>query len=276
VTEVDVRSLKPVHTAPQVAATPASFVPTARRGIRPPEEDLKRSVVSTRPPHRGAESASGGERKAESKGAPVPASRVVTAPPKGEPGSAMPRPPFGQGTIERPTAERAQPPAPPRRDVSRRADKASEGAQAATRQVPPQRQATGPAPKGSASPADRAQPGAPPQKPGGQRTPERGAEPPPSAARQAAPQAPRELKGTGAPPVAAAPSGRRGGPPEAGRPAAAGPQAARTLPGEPANQLSPGRAASRPPEAQKQRHSVPAQDRQKGAPEKGQGERKGG
>ena len=40
----------------------------------------------------------------------------------------MPRPSFGQGTIERPTAERAQPPAPPRRDVSRRADKASEGA----------------------------------------------------------------------------------------------------------------------------------------------------
>ncbi len=274
VTEVDVRSLKPVHTAPQVAAAPASFVPTARRGIRPPEEDLKRSVVSTRPPHRGAESASGGERKAESIGAPAPASRVVTAPPKGEPGSAMPRPSFGQGTIERPTAERAQPPAPPRRDVSRRADKASEGAPAVTRQVPPQPQVTGPAPKGSASPADRALPPKPSQKAEGPRAPERGAERPQSTARQAVPHTPREPQSTSAPPVAAAPSGRQGGPPQVGRREAAG-QPARPLPGEPANQLSPGRAASKPPEP-KPRQSPPAQDRQKGGPEKGQGERKGG
>jgi hypothetical protein len=275
VTEVDVHSLKPIHTAPQVATTPASFVPTARRGIRPPEENLRQSVVSTRPPHRGAESASGGERKAEPAGPAAPAPRVVSAPPRGEPGSAMPRPPFGQGTVERPTAERTQPPAPPRRDVSRRADKASEGAQAVTGQVPPQPQVTGPAPKGSAAPADRALPPAPSQKPEGPRAPERGAERPQSAARQAVPQAPRELQGTSAPPVSAAPSGRRGGPPEAGRPAAAGPQAARTLPGEPANQLSPGRAASKPSEP-KPRQSPPAQDRQKGGPEKGQGERKGG
>ena len=54
VTQVDAKSLQPIHTAPQVAATPASFVPTASRGIRPPEESLKRPVVATRPPHRRA------------------------------------------------------------------------------------------------------------------------------------------------------------------------------------------------------------------------------
>ena len=151
VSQVDVKSLQPIHTAPQVAATPASLAPTARRGIRPPEGDLTRSVVATRPPHRGAESVSGGDRKAESVATPAPTSRVVTAPQRGEPGSAMPRPPFGQGTVERSTTERTQPPAPPRRDVSRRADKAAEGAQAVTRQVPPQPQVASPTPSGSPS-----------------------------------------------------------------------------------------------------------------------------
>jgi hypothetical protein len=250
-------------------------VPTARRGIRPPEESLRQSVVSTRPPHRAAEAAAGAERKAEPAGPAAPLPRVVTAPPKGEPGSAMPRPPFGQGTSARPTAERAQPPAPPRRESARRADKVSEGPQAATRQATPPPQVASPAPSGSPSPTDRRLPPAPSQRAGGQRTPERGAEAPPAAARQTAPPAPRELQGTSAPSAAAAPSGRRGGLPQAGRSEAAGPPA-RPLPGEPANQLSPGRAASRPPEAPKQRHSPPAQDHQKGAPEKGQGERKGG
>jgi len=274
VTEVDVHSLKPIHTAPQVATTPASFVPTARRGIRPPEENLRQSVVSTRPPQRGAESASGGDRKAEPTGLSAPAPRVVTAPPRGEPGSAMPRPPFGQGTIERPTAERTQPPAPPRRDGARRADRAPDSAQTGPRQAPPPPQVTSPAPSGSSSPTDHPLPPAPSQKPESPRAPGRDTEPPPSAARQAVPQAPREPQGTSAPPVSAAPSGRRGGPPQAGRPEAAGPSA-RPLPGEPANQLSPGRAASKPPEP-KQRHTPPAQDQQKGGPEKGQGERKGG
>jgi hypothetical protein len=274
VSQVDVKSLQPIHTAPQVAATPASLAPTARRGIRPPEEDLKRSVVATRPPHRGAESASGGERKADPAATPAPTSRVVTAPQRGEPGSAMPRPPFGQGTVERSTTERTQPPAPPRRESARRADRAPESAQVVTRQATPPPPVTSPAPSGSPSPADRALPPAPSQKAERPRAPERGAEPPPAATRQAVPQAPRELQGTSAPPVAAASSGRRGGSPQAGRPEAAGPPA-RPLPGEPANQLSPGRAAAKSP-APKQRHAPPAQDGQKGGPEKGSGERKGG
>ena len=39
---VDEKSLHVTHEAPQIAARPASFVPTDRRGIRPPEASLKR------------------------------------------------------------------------------------------------------------------------------------------------------------------------------------------------------------------------------------------
>ena len=53
VTQVDEKSLRPIHTAPQVTATPASFVPRESRGIRPPEKVLERSVVATRTPHPG-------------------------------------------------------------------------------------------------------------------------------------------------------------------------------------------------------------------------------
>jgi hypothetical protein len=44
----EVRNLRPVHTAPRVAATPASLVPSTRLGPRPPEHHLKRTVVSSR------------------------------------------------------------------------------------------------------------------------------------------------------------------------------------------------------------------------------------
>jgi hypothetical protein len=123
VTQVDVKSLQPIHTAPQITATPASFVPTASRGIRPPEETLKRSVVATRPPHAGPESATGGERKAGPAGipTPTPAPRIVSAPPRHEPGAAPARPPLGQSGVERRTPDRAQPPSPPKPPVARQA-----------------------------------------------------------------------------------------------------------------------------------------------------------
>ena len=105
VARVDAKSLQVIHTAPQVAATPASFVPTATRGIRPPEESLKRSVVATRPPQRREESASGAERTVGPAGVPAPAPRLVTAPQQREPASVLPRPPFGQSKVERPTAD---------------------------------------------------------------------------------------------------------------------------------------------------------------------------
>src|SRR5262249_26054728 len=50
ITHLDMQRLRPIHGALPVAATPASFVPTTSRGLRPPEESLKRPVVATRPP----------------------------------------------------------------------------------------------------------------------------------------------------------------------------------------------------------------------------------
>jgi hypothetical protein len=113
VAQADVTSLRPTHTAPQIATTPASFVPTASRGVRPPEGSVQRPVVATRPPHTGSEAAAGGERKVGPAGVPMPAPRLVSVPPRRESSPVPARPAFGQSTVERPTADRAQPPQPP-------------------------------------------------------------------------------------------------------------------------------------------------------------------
>jgi len=114
-------------------------VPTATRGIRPPEESLKRSVVATRPPQRREESASGAERTVGPAVVPAPAPRLVTAPKQHEPASVLPRPPLGQGKAERPPAARVQTPAPPQKQGGpQRAEKASEAAPAVARQTSPQ------------------------------------------------------------------------------------------------------------------------------------------
>ncbi len=112
ITQTDVKNLQVIHTAPQIATTPASFVPTATRGIRPPEESLKRSVVATRAPVLGHEAAAGAERKVRPAGIPAPAPRLVSAPPPHEIAPVPARPPFGQSTIERPAPARAEPPPP--------------------------------------------------------------------------------------------------------------------------------------------------------------------
>jgi hypothetical protein len=138
VAHVDVKSLQLIHTGPQVAPTPASFVPTATRGIRPPEESLRRPVVATRPPHRQEESASGAQRTMGPAGIPAPAPRLVSVPQQREPASVLPRPPLGQSKAERPTADLARPPSPPRIGGPQRPEKGSEGAPAVTRQAPPQ------------------------------------------------------------------------------------------------------------------------------------------
>ena len=116
---VDEKSLHVNHEAPQIAARPASFVPTDRRGIRPPEASLKRSVVATRPPHVAPESTPGGERRSGPTGVPAPAPRLVSAPPPRESTPVPDRPPFGQSTVERPVTVRTQPPSPPRTRPSR-------------------------------------------------------------------------------------------------------------------------------------------------------------
>jgi hypothetical protein len=138
VARVDAKSLQITHTAPQVAVTPASFVPTTTRGIRPPEESLKRSVVATRPPHRREESASGAERTVGPAGVPAPAPRLVTAPQQREPASVLPRPSFGQSKAERPTADSTRPPSPPGIRGPQRPEKGAERVPPVTRQAPPQ------------------------------------------------------------------------------------------------------------------------------------------
>ena len=70
VTQVDEKSLRPIHTAPQVTATPASFVPRESRGIRPPEKVLERSVVATRTPHPAREVPAGAERRSRARASP--------------------------------------------------------------------------------------------------------------------------------------------------------------------------------------------------------------
>jgi Family of unknown function (DUF6600) len=110
---VDVKSLQLTHTAPQVTATPASFVPTASRGVRPPEESLKRAVVATRPPRAVSESAGGGARTMRPAGIPTPAPRLVSAPPPHEVVPVPVRPSAGQNGVERPRPDRATLPSPP-------------------------------------------------------------------------------------------------------------------------------------------------------------------
>ncbi len=133
---VDAHNLHPIHAAPSVAAAPASFVPTANRGTRPPEESLRRPVVATRPPQHGVEPGSGREREHAPSGVPIPPPKIVSLPRQGEPSSALPRAPFGQSTVERPMANRPQqPPAPPKAESSRRAGQGPEGAPPGSRGV---------------------------------------------------------------------------------------------------------------------------------------------
>ncbi len=110
---VDAKSFQLTHTAPQVAATPASFVPTASRGIRPPEESLKRSVVATRPPHSLPVPAGDVERTMGPAEVPTPAPRIVSVPPQREAVQVPLRPSVGRSGVERPRADRDLPPSPP-------------------------------------------------------------------------------------------------------------------------------------------------------------------
>ena len=113
VSQLDVQRLQPIHTAPQIAATPASFVPTASRGIRPPEDSVKRAVVATRAPHAAPAEVSGGTTGGPA-GGPRPAPRLVSVPPSSATTPVPPRPSLGQSGVERPMTDRARPPSPPR------------------------------------------------------------------------------------------------------------------------------------------------------------------
>lgn len=265
VTQVDVRNFRPIHEAPRVAPTPASFVPTGTRGIRPPDRDLQRPVVATRPPHRWEGPAAGGERRAGPAGVPEPAPRIVTPPQRREPAAVLSRPPFGQSTIERPAPERPRPPVRQRPEGARGAERGPQAPAGRPEASPrPAERGQAPAP-GPAAPQARPEskaitlPAGAPASPAkipevsrpsaergqaptaprseGQRGARGVAEAPPAAARPAPPQARPESRVSG--PSAPAPQ-RQTGRSEISPPR--GPQ----LPGEPANRLSPRPSEVRP------------------------------
>jgi hypothetical protein len=118
---VDARDLKPIGTAPRVREMPADFAPPTQHALRPPEKELKRPVVSTRPPHAFAEPVDRKQRKPDAVGAPATGPRIVQRPQLHDAPAELPRPPFGSSTIKRrPEAGRAQPPAPPKDEALRR------------------------------------------------------------------------------------------------------------------------------------------------------------
>jgi hypothetical protein len=241
---VDAKSLHLTHTVPQVTATPASFVPTASRGVRPPEESVTRSVVATRPSHPLPAPASGIERTMGPAGVPTPAPRLVPAPQQREAIQVPARPPVGQSGIERPRADRDQLPPPP-------------GAPG-TRPTPPQPrrappQVVGPAPTASQPPAGRETAPPPPTRraaapqgvgpaPAASQPPAGRTAPPPPPTRRAEP--PQGV--APAPPASQPPVGRVTAP-RARAPETAAPPA-RPLPGEPANRLSPNRGETPAPQ----------------------------
>jgi len=153
-TGLDPSHLQPIHTPPQIAATPGSFVPRETRGVRPSNKILERPVVGTRQPHGAAESAPGGKREAGPAGVSMPAPRLVSAPRQHEPAAALNRAPFGQSKSERQPSQRTQAPPPPGLARSRGAERAAKAAPPTTREVRPQ-----PAPQvaGPQAPASQAQ-----------------------------------------------------------------------------------------------------------------------
>jgi hypothetical protein len=182
VTGVDPAKLRPTHAAPQIAATPASFVPGAGRGARPPDQTLKRPVVATRAPRAVPATAAGGERKIGPPGNPTPPPRLVSAAPRREPDAVSPRPTLGQSRAERRTPDRVQPPPPPKPPAGRPLPPQREPNVAASDPTAPRRQATPtvatpspgrrpekpeiatPSPSAPSSPATPATPSAPPSR----------------------------------------------------------------------------------------------------------------
>ena len=80
VLHVDGQRMRPVHGAPQISATAASFAPTAIRGIRPPEESLKRPVVVPRSLPRESQRRFDRAQAAAAGASPIPARDRSNAP----------------------------------------------------------------------------------------------------------------------------------------------------------------------------------------------------
>src|SRR5262244_1790562 len=250
---VDDRSLRPIHEAPPVAATPASLAPAATRGVRPPTASLDRSVVATRPPRvvPAAAEPSGGAQRIS-----APAPRIVTPAPARETSSVPPRPPFGQSTIERPVTTVRTPP-PPREAGQRPArgtqlsgtaapgtEAAGRATEAAGRAAPPSSRRVGAPPTTATAPATSETPARTTPPPSRQMETPSAAPTPPSPSRriESPPPAPATAP---TPPAAPAP---RVTPPAPSRRVEGTQPPARRLPGEPANRLSPNRGEAPPPQ----------------------------
>jgi len=263
VTVSDPHKMDLLRAAPQVTASAASFEPTSVRGVRPPERALNRQVVATRAPSPVPEPPDVKENARAARVGPAP--RLVTPPERGS-SVASPRPPFGEGNVERQSVDKPQPPAPPRFETTRQPAPPTGGA------VPPPHAATNPR-RDDAAGSRREDTSAAPPRPappapdsGGQprstRTPgdnasrrandprPQPAPPPPAAsAPSAAPSAPRSQPGaarqqpSAVPPPPASPQpGPASQAPSPAAPRAHGSQPGRSLPGEPANRLAPTHA----------------------------------
>jgi hypothetical protein len=114
-------NLRPLHKGPEVKPTAAALVPGEQRGMRPPEKNLKRSVVATRPPHSSAQKGEREERKPDASAAHGSGPRIVAAPQPPKNSEPLPRPPFGKSTVERrPETGRLQQPLPAKEEGLRR------------------------------------------------------------------------------------------------------------------------------------------------------------
>jgi hypothetical protein len=135
--QVKAENLRPLPTGPDVHPTHASAVPASRRGIRPPEKELNRPVVATRPPHAAAPAADRGERQPDATTADGRGARIVPAPQPLKNADTVRRPPFGQSTVERrPEAARTQQPLPPKSESLRRSEQRRNDPPPSVRQPP--------------------------------------------------------------------------------------------------------------------------------------------
>jgi hypothetical protein len=211
-----------------------------------------------------------GRPEGVSTGATPSATPQAPTPQQRQPQAAGPSPSKSQPASRQPEAARAQPSSPPKAEPQKRPEEVPRGTPSVTpqAQTPQQRQpqATGPSPAKS-QPASR-QPGVgPAQTPSppkveSQRRPERPSVAAPSAAPQATPKP--GSQGAAPSPAASRPSGR---PAEAARP----PE--RTLPGEPANRLSPNRATVKPQQGAQSKESKRPVNQPESTPEDAQQKR---
>ena len=265
-TKVDVKNFRPIHEAPPVTPTPASFVPGEKRGVRPPEKILERSVVATRPSQIHMDGATGKVREAGPERVPAP--HIVSPPQRREASPVLHRAPYGQRGVERST-ERARPAEPPKMKAAGPSEPARKGSATLTPKTPaPQRKPqqpapsrVGPQPSEGRSEPGRAQPGGSPSMEGQRERPEQPPRGPSSATPQAAPSPSQPSRV----PHVAGPAPAESRPPARGGESVREPS--RRLPGEPANRMSPKRSERKPEQRVEQGQGPERSQNHRGGPE---------